>query len=250
MATGAGRDVYPEVRHVARIPASIAPAGAAETHGRVRLFTDLELRAGRYQLRVASASAGLAGSVVYDLVVPDFDAQDLTLSGLALVSPNESAVLTLRPDRGAGELHAAECDSSWCTPPSGPDAALLRPVGQAGVEPLVRGVLPGPPTARRSFSTTEDIILVAELYEKRRSRGQPHTVAVSAALHGDDGRVIPLSRENRSSTAPRSGSGGHVFVLRLPLGGVPAGDYALQVEARSGGRDARAVTRDIAIQLR
>jgi VWFA-related protein len=251
IANGAGnRDLYPEVRHVARIPAATIPAGSPAGQARVRLFTDVQLREGRYQLRFASASAGVAGSVVYDLEIPDFDDVDLALSGLALISRSEMAVLTLRPDAGAGRLRPAECDASWCEPPLGPSPSPVRPVAETKVEPLVHGVLPGPPTARRAFTTTEDLVLVAELYEKRGRRDMPNRVALSASLRGDDGRVIPLSSENRSSTAARSASGGHTFVLRLPLTSVPAGDYALLVEARSDGRNAPAVTREIAIEIR
>jgi hypothetical protein len=238
------------VRHVARIPASAIPAGSTTDQARVRLFSDVQFREGRYQLRFASAAAGVAGSVVYDLEIPDFDDVDLALSGLALISRSEMAVLTLRPDAGAGRLRPAECDASWCEPPLGPSPSPVRTVAEAKVEPLVNGVLPGPPTARRAFTTTEDLVLVAELYEKRGRRDTPHRVALSASLRGDDGRVIPLSSENRSSTAARSASGGHTFVLRLPLTSVPAGDYALLVEARSDGRNAPAVTREIAIEIR
>jgi hypothetical protein len=159
-------------------------------------------------------------------------------------------VLTLRPDSGAGRLRAAECDASWCEPPIAPDSSTVRPVGAANVEPLVHGVLPGPPTARRTFTTTEDLVLVAELYEKRGRRDQPHTVALSAVLRGGDGRLIPLSSEERSSTAARSASGGHTFVLRLPLTNIPPGDYALQVNARSDAGQGRAVAREIPIEIR
>jgi hypothetical protein len=111
-------------------------------------------------------------------------------------------------------------------------------------------VLPGPPTARRAFTTTEDLVLVAELYEKRGRRDKPHMVALSAVLRSGDGRVIPLSSEDRSSTATRSASGGHAFVLRLPLTHVPPGDYALQVEARTEAGEGRVTAREIPIEIR
>ncbi|HET9361056.1 MAG TPA: hypothetical protein VFO58_15005, partial [Vicinamibacterales bacterium] len=249
IANGAGnRDLYPEVRHVARIPAAAIPAGSATA--RVRLFSDVELREGRYQLRVASALAGVAGSVVYDFEIPDFDDVDLALSGIALLSPSETEVLTLRPDAGAGKLRPAECDASWCEPPLGPGSSALRPMGDSNDKPLVNGVLSRAPTAKRTFATTEDLVVVAELYEKRQRREQPHTLAVSAALRADDGRVIPLSSEERPSTTTRGASGGHLFTLRLPLGAVPPGDYALQVDARSDAGQGRAVTREIPIEIR
>jgi hypothetical protein len=250
LANGVGnRDLYPEVRHVARIPVE-AIAASRTDRARVRLFSDVELREGRYQLRFASALAGVAGSVVYDLEIPDFDDVDLALSGVALLSPSEAGVLTLRPDAGAGKLRPAECDASWCEPPLGPGSSALGPMGDSNDKPLVNGVLSRPPTAKRTFATTEDLVVVAELYEKRQRREQPHTVAVSAALRADDGRVIPLSSEERPSTTTRRASGGHLFTLRLPLGAVPPGDYALQVNARSDTRQGRVATREIPIEIR
>src|SRR6185503_217214 len=82
-----------------------------------RVLSELEVPPGRWQFRVAgrSENSGAAGSVFYDLDVPEFDKQDLALSGLVLTSSTAGLVPT------------------------------------AGTSPLLKEVLPGPPTANRAF---------------------------------------------------------------------------------------------------
>ena len=65
-----------------------------------RLTSRLDLPPGRYQLRVAarSANSGVSGAVHYDLDVPDFSKQSLSMSGLALTSTYAAVTPTGRQD--------------------------------------------------------------------------------------------------------------------------------------------------------
>ncbi len=64
-----------------------------------RVIQSLELAPGRYNLRVAvrEANTRKAGSVTFDLEVPDFSKQPLTMSDIALTSAMSGAAPTIRP---------------------------------------------------------------------------------------------------------------------------------------------------------
>ncbi len=70
--------------------------------GAMRVLSQLPLPEGRYQLRASAGGAAVAGSVIYDLDVPDFR-EDFSLSGVALTSsqaqPDVHVQPTARPDR-------------------------------------------------------------------------------------------------------------------------------------------------------
>ena len=83
----------------------------------VRVSTRLQLPPGRYQLRVAGreSATGRVGSVNYDLDVPDFTQEPIALSGVVISSASGLRMSTAKPDE---EL---------------------------------KGALPGPPVAERTF---------------------------------------------------------------------------------------------------
>ena len=110
-----------------------------------RVLSEVEVPPGRWQFRVAgrSENSGAAGSVFYDLDVPDFDKQDLALSGLVLTSSTSGLVPT------------------------------------AGSAPLVKEVLPGPPTAQRSFYPFDTLALFMEIYDSEKTS---HTLDVATTL--------------------------------------------------------------------
>jgi VWFA-related protein len=187
-----------------------------ETHQRfeekgMRLVLQADLPEGRYQLRVAAGSAARAGSVVYDLEVPDFTKTPLILSGVSLTS----------------------------------SAAAETVTRQLGGD-LLSNVLPHPPTASRTFAPDETLALYAEVYENVRTTAT-HPILVTTELRGDDGRVVRTVSEQRSSTDPRLKSGGYAFAPRVSLEDVPPGRYLLHIEARSLG--AKPVARDIPLRV-
>jgi len=90
----------------------------------------MELPPGTYQLRVAAkASGGGTGSVHYDLVVPDFLKDPLSVSGIMVASRTSAGVPT------------------------------------AGAIPDLGDALPAPPTTARTFSASDELAVLAEVYD-------------------------------------------------------------------------------------
>ena len=78
---------------------------SAKTRG-IRLVTEISLPPGRYQLRVAGGpSVGRAGSVTYDLEIPNYAKEPLTMSGVALTSSTAKETVTVCPGTGQTSRH-------------------------------------------------------------------------------------------------------------------------------------------------
>ena len=161
-----------------------------------RIQSRLEVPPGRYQMRVAvREGGGKVGSVFYDLVVPDFGKEPITMSGLVLTS------------------------------------ALAGTVPTAGAVAEFKDVLPGPPTAARAFSSKDQLALLAEVYDNQRQAA--HSVEITASLRASDGRVAFSTSEKRASSELGGKSGGYGYTTIIPLAGVTPGLYVLRVEAKS-----------------
>jgi hypothetical protein len=179
----------------------------------VRVLTQIVLPPGRYQLRVAGGNvAGPAGSVMADLVVPDFTQNELVMSGVAVTSVRAGEAFTATAKNLLGEL------------------------------------LPAPPTAVREFARGDAIALYAEVYENLRARAT-HTVSLKAELRTDEGHVIQTVNDDRSSADLQGASGGYGFRAELPLD-VDPGIYVVHVEARANIGDQPTVSRDIQIRVK
>jgi len=102
----------------------------------VRVSTRLQLPPGRYQLRVAARESGTGrvGSVNYDLDVPDFTKDPIALSGVVISSASGSRMSTAKPDE---EL---------------------------------KGALPGPPVAVRTFPRGDELAVFVEVYDNAARR--------------------------------------------------------------------------------
>ncbi len=178
-----------------------------------RLVSQLNLAPGRYQVRVAASNrSGKAGSVLYDIDVPDFYKAPFAMSGVSLTS---GAAL------------------------QGPTMKVKDPLGD---------FLPGPPTATREFRSDDTLMLFAEFYENA-GKTQPHALDLVAELRDEGGAVVRESREERSSTEV-SGSGGYGFATRLPLENLRPGLYVLRVSGQSRLGDRPSASRDIAITIK
>ena len=227
VATDATGKIRPGRRHTANLAvkgglpnseARLKPdptSSAPRQH--VRLLSQFELPDGRYQLRVAAGNAFNAGSVVYDLEVPDFTKGPLALSGVSLTSAAAGAVTTLKPH-----------------------------------DPLA-DVLPAPLTATREFASDDQIVLFAEVYDNRQAGRNvtPPPIEFTTAIMTERGRILRVpDPQSRAATAPRRKSGGHGFTARLPLEGLGPGPYVIFVEAHSGGVDGPTVSRRIPIRVR
>ncbi len=119
----------------------------------VRMVTGLTLPPGRYQLRVAggNVTAPKAGSVMYDLDVPDFAKAPLAMSALTLTSRLTDTAPTLRSR-------------------------------------TVRLVVPTIPVAARDFRAGDTLSVYAEVYDNRAK--EPHQLDLVAELRGADGRPV------------------------------------------------------------
>jgi hypothetical protein len=180
----------------------------------IRVLTGTRLAPGRYQLRVAASNrATRSGSVVYDLTVPDFGKEPLTMSGVSLTSVLSAEALTVTSQ---------------------------NPLADA---------LPGPITSTRDFAPGDTLGLYTEVYEGSGANS-PHTVDLSAELRGEDGRVLVRRTEERSSKELLGKSGGYGFSATLPLTAVEAGTYIIHVEARSNAGARPTVSREILIRVR
>ena len=165
-----------------------------------RVLSELEVPPGRWQFRVAgrSENSGATGSVFYDLDVPEFDKQDLALSGLVLTSSTAGLVPT------------------------------------AGSAPLVKEVLPGPPTAQRAFYPFDTLALFMEIYDGEKTS---HTLDVATTLTAGDGHVAYRVNDERNTASTAAASAGKGFTIvhtaQVPLKDIPPGIYTLRVAVTS-----------------
>ena len=181
--------------------------------GGFRVITQLNLAPGRYQVRVAASNrTGKAGSVLYDLDVPDFYKSNFVMSGVSITSVGAAQVPTLKAKDPLGDF------------------------------------LPGPPTATRQFQSGDTLVLFAEFYENV-GKTQPHALDLIAELRDEGGAVVRESREERSSTEV-GGSGGYGFSAKLPLENLRPGLYVLHVSGQSRLGDRPSASRDIAITIK
>jgi VWFA-related protein len=184
----------------------------AKTHG-VRVVTEMSLAPGRYQLRVAGGpTVGGAGSVTYDLEIPNYAKERLTMSGVALTSSTAKDGVTIWP-------------------------ASARPLDTK---------LPGPITASRTFRPGETVTLYTEVYET--GRRSAHSVDFKVDLQSGSGRVLSTFTAKRSSTDASGGVYG--FAAPIKLDGVEPGAYVLRVAATSSAASRNPVTKDIPITVR
>jgi VWFA-related protein len=211
--------VFPGERQTATL--TLKPDTYERTKARgLRVLSQANLPPGRYQVRVVAGNkSGKAGSVVYDLEVPDFTKAPLVMSGVALTAASAGQAPTIKPKDPLGDF------------------------------------LPGPPTAAREFERGDLLVLFAEFYENVRN-APAHQLDFRAELRAEGGRVVQAVTDERSSTELQGTNGGYGFQARLPLDSVEPGLYVIHVEGRSrGNQDSAAgrdgvVSRDIQIRVR
>jgi VWFA-related protein len=163
----------------------------------MRTLSRLDLLPGRYQIRVVAndLSTKSVGSVLYDLDVPDFTKDPISMSGLVLTSAAASRVPTVRPD---DEL---------------------------------KQVLPAPPMGSRIFPVGDQLSLFVEVYDN--AGGSPHKVDITTTVTADEGKGMFKAEDVRDSSELQGKSGGYGYTTAVPLEGMPPGLYVLKVEARS-----------------
>jgi hypothetical protein len=178
----------------------------------IRIVNRMELPAGRYQIRVAAhdTGGGKVGSVLYDLDVPDFTKDDLSMSGIVIASGSGTFLPSLTADE------------------------------------QTERILTGPATAIRTFASNDELAVFAEAYDNQLSK--PHKVNVTATLSTEEGRV--LFRNDETRDASELGDKGRFgYVTRVPLDGLAAGSYLLTVSARSSLGDGSPVKRQLRFKI-
>jgi VWFA-related protein len=179
-----------------------------------RVISQIDVPPGRYQLRVVAREANgkRAGSVLYDLEVPNFSDDKLTMSGIALTSASSGVAPTVRPK-----------------------------------DPLAK-LLPGPLSSYREFGQQDELALFVEVYDNQG--GAAHKVDIGATLKAEGGQTVFQTREERDSSELGSNTGGgYGFSARVPLKDVAPGMYVLRVEAQSRIGDRPQVARESVVRI-
>jgi VWFA-related protein len=182
-----------EVVHLQLLPAT--RAGFLQQG--VRYVTEFQVPPGRYQVRVAARErlGGRAGSVFYDLEVPDFAKPPLSMSDLLLTSVHAARIKTGKSASTVGAL------------------------------------LPGPTTTWREFTADDTLSAAASIYDNDTAHA--HTVELTATVHADNGAEVFRREEQRESKDLVSATGGYGYLVKVPLAGFAPGRYVLTVDVRS-----------------
>jgi VWFA-related protein len=250
IATDARNTIYPEFRHSTAITLSKTDYSRVMDGG-LTLVSQLELPKGRHQIRVASASGSRSGSVVYDLEVPDFRDEKLTMSGVVLTSETAGRAVTLQANSRGGK-------SSKCRPPrctgdvrTGSSLTLWDPRAPEAASLAWTSALPSPPTTVREFPSGDTLAGYVEVYDNnpRVNSDQPYVVDTTVTLRGADNVVVRTAIERRVSRDARRSSGGHGVTMTLPLADVEPGAYVLDIEARVARLSVDPVRRRIPIRV-
>ncbi len=178
-----------------------------------RVISQIDLPPGRYTLRIGASETNTkkAGSVSYDLEVPEFDKGPLLMSSLALTSAASSVAPTARAK-----------------------------------DPLEK-LLPGPLSSYRDFPQGDELGVFAEVYDN--SGSQPHKVDITATVKAEGGQSVFQTSEERDSSELKGSSGGYGFVARIPLADIAPGLYVLRVEAQSRLGDRPATARETVFRV-
>jgi len=177
-----------------------------------RVIQSMDLAPGRYQLRVAvrEGNTRKAGSVTFDLEVPDFGKQPLSMSGLAITSAMSGTAPTIRPK-----------------------------------DPLEK-LLPGPLSSYREFSTADELAFFTEVYDTIK---QAHKVEIAATVQAEGGQTVFQTREERDSSERGGGAGGYGFQARVPLKAMAPGLYVLRVEATARVGDRTTAAQEVVFRV-
>ena len=162
----------------------------------IRISRRLELPPGNFQLRVGvrDGGTGATGSVLYDLAVPDFPKDPLSMSGILIASAVGNQIPTANPD------------------------------------PEFKTVLPAPPTAIRDFPRGDTLALFTEVYDNQTKVA--HRVAIKTSVIADDGKVVYTAGDERKSDELQGAKGGYGYSTAIETKG--AGPRSLRPAGRGG----------------
>lgn len=177
-----------------------------------RVITSLDLAPGRYNLRVGARESNTkkSGSVNFDLEVPDFLKEPLTMSDIALTSALSGVAPTVRPK-----------------------------------DPLEK-LLPGPLTSYREFTPADEVALFTEIYDNVK---EAHKTEITATVKAEGGTQVFQTREERDSADLKGSAGGYGFQTRIPLKQLAPGLYVLRVEGMARVGDRPTTAREIVFRV-
>lgn len=184
-----------------RADVTIRPGSTGEAEYEV--FGQIDLKPGRYQLRVGANLASLAdaGSVYFDVDVPDFVNDPLSMSGLMLTST-------------PGPQYAPK--------------AALRPT-----VPII-------PTTRRVFSKDNAVAVFSRVYQGGKAK--PTVVAARLTIRDDKDSIVIDRKQDLPATLFASTRATDLQV-DLPIKDLPPGAYLATLETTSGTHTVRRDTR-------
>lgn len=182
-----------------------------------RVIRRIQVPPGKYQLRIGAreSGGGKIGTVIYDLVAPDFTKGNVTMSGIALASASGSRIPTASPDPSVNEF---------------------------------KDVLPAPPSASRDFPRQDTLAVFAEIYDNVGKT--PHRVEITASVLADDGKVVHTTSDQRKSEELQGATGGYGYTTTIPLATLAPGRYVLRLTATSLLGKPEPVTREIEFRIR
>ncbi len=168
--------------------------------GGLRLNPRLTLEPGRYQIRVGAREAvgSRAGTVFYDLQVPDFRKEPLMLSGVLITSASANAAMTAMPD------------------------------------PAAPALLPGPAVSRRTFARTDTLTIFAEIYDNSSGR-QPRQIDTAVSLVSESGQDAFNARDTVTNPGDAAHWTAYGLTRDIALKDIAPGRYLLRVEATARG---------------
>jgi hypothetical protein len=168
----------------------------------VRVNPRLTLAPGRYQVRVGvrESGAGELGSVFYDLDIPDFTKNGISMSGVLMTAPSSTQVLTPEVD------------------------ATVTPA-----------LLPGPATSRREFRQSDTLNMFGEVYDNVRDAR--HQIDAVTTLLAENGTEVFKSTQTLGGNPQGSPTKNATlqYSAAIPLKQIQPGRYLLRVEASVRG---------------
>ena len=186
-----------------RLRADVAIRAGASGLGAYEVLSRLDLRPGRYQLRIAAnvGSLSTSGSLYYDVDVPDPRSTPFTLSGIVLSTPSAPI--------------AAPADA-------------------------FKGLLPVVPTSVREFSKSDRASAFVRVY--RNDRAQEASAELRVHLLDDTGAAL-MDRKLSIAPAAVAKDGTADVSIDLPLSQLREGSYLLTIETTAAASPVRRAIR-------
>ena len=186
---------------------------AVDEHG-MRTTARLALKPGRYQVRVAAhdRTSGKGGSVLHDVVVPDFAASPIAVSQVLVTSLGALSAATVNADE------------------------------------QLKGAIRLPPTASRTFVPADEISVFAEVYDNRTD--DVSAVRVQTVVVDGDGKVAYRAEERIDASAFEPKRRAFRHRTDIPIKQLPAGEYVVRVLAEPQRPGVQPAAREVVLAVR